>query len=72
MDNCFRDKEKGENYLAGGLKPKNVYEAICKVQPYGIDICSGVESEPGKKDREKLEDLFHEIHRAKATLWNMK
>ena len=65
-------KKKGRIILAGGLKPENVFEAICKVQPYGIDVCSGIESEPGKKDRKKLEDLFYEVHRAKVALWNMK
>lgn len=40
--------------LAGGLDPENVQEAIRRVHPYGVDVCTGVEARPGIKDHEKL------------------
>lgn len=43
-----------KTYLAGGLSPENVAEAISVVKPYAVDACSLLESEPGKKDRAKL------------------
>jgi phosphoribosylanthranilate isomerase len=52
----------GRIILAGGLTPDNLGEAIKKVQPYGLDISSGVESVPGKKDKRKLQQLFATIH----------
>jgi phosphoribosylanthranilate isomerase len=48
-------------YLAGGLNPANACDAIKAVEPYALDICSGVESTPGKKDAEKMRDLFRAI-----------
>lgn len=55
--------EFGYVVLAGGLTPANVAEIIRIVQPYGVDVASGVEKEAGKKDPDKVRDF---VENAKA------
>ena len=47
-------------FLAGGINPDNAEDAV-KLGVYGIDVCSGVESRPGKKDHGKMKALFENI-----------
>jgi phosphoribosylanthranilate isomerase len=54
-------KKFGRIILAGGLNPENIGNAIQIVRPYAVDVNSGVESSPGKKDKEKLRRLFKVI-----------
>ena len=44
--------------LAGGLTPDNVRDAIAQVKPYAVDVASGVESQPGIKDHDRLKAFF--------------
>ena len=48
-------------YLAGGISPSNVIDAVRSVRPYGIDLCSGVEAEKGTKDPAKVAALFDSL-----------
>lgn len=48
-------------FLAGGLTPANVADAVDAVRPYAIDVASGVEESPGRKDLERIDALFAEI-----------
>lgn len=50
--------------LAGGLKVENVAEAIRLVRPFAVDVASGVESKPGKKDHGRLREFIQEVRRA--------
>jgi phosphoribosylanthranilate isomerase len=54
--------------LAGGLKPENVKEAILKVQPYAVDVASGVELSPGVKDHEKVRAFVENAKKIKLPI----
>jgi len=47
-------------FLAGGINPDNAAKAV-KLGVYGIDVCSGIEAQPGKKDHKKMKKLFDNI-----------
>lgn len=51
-------------FLAGGIDPENVEQAVLEVRPFGIDLCSGVEASKGKKDPEKVRALIKNFRAA--------
>jgi phosphoribosylanthranilate isomerase len=59
----IRERIRVPIFLAGGLKPDNVGEAIAAVQPFGLDLCSGVRTE-GKLDAGKLGNFFAAVKTA--------
>jgi phosphoribosylanthranilate isomerase len=52
---------KGRIILAGGLTPGNVREAIMKVRPYGVDVSTGVERSPGRKDHRRMQEFIKNV-----------
>jgi phosphoribosylanthranilate isomerase len=50
--------DAGKLILSGGLRVDNVAQAIAKIRPYGVDVCSGVEARPGVKDYGKLKEFI--------------
>ncbi len=52
-------------FFAGGIRPENVKNAIETMNPYGIDLCSGVEASKGVKDNGKLIRLMDQVRKAK-------
>jgi phosphoribosylanthranilate isomerase len=56
-----RANSSGRIFLAGGLTPENVGEAIRVAKPYAVDVCSGVEKTPGKKDPARMRNLMRAV-----------
>ena len=57
-------KPPGPVILAGGLTPENVAESIRQVKPFAVDVNSGVEYQPGRKDLDKLKSFVREVRKA--------
>jgi phosphoribosylanthranilate isomerase len=58
-------KRYGRIFLAGGLTPENVGEAIRIARPYAVDVCSGVEASPRKKDPVRMKNLMLAVRAAR-------
>lgn len=59
-------KDYGKIILSGGLNSRNVGEAARQVRPWGVDVCSGVEIEPGRKDPELIREFVRAVRQSES------
>ena len=57
-------KQYGRIFLSGGLTPDNVGDAIRQVRPFAVDVCSGVEASPMKKDAARVREFIRSVQEA--------
>lgn len=62
-----RANRYGRVILAGGIRPDNVAQAIAEARPFAVDVASGVEARPGKKDPRALRSLMRAVEAANRT-----
>ena len=58
----------GSIIISGGLTPENVPEVVTTLHPFGVDVASGVESKPGKKDYEKMRRFIEAVQRTDVAI----
>jgi phosphoribosylanthranilate isomerase len=71
-DLVFGANAFGSIVIAGGLNPENVGDMVSSLHPFGVDVASGVESKPGKKDYEKMRRFIEAVQRADVALMGAK
>ena len=62
----IRNQHFGNKYviLSGGLNPENIVDAVLEIKPYAVDVASGVEKHPGKKDHNKIKKFIEAVRNA--------
>ena len=67
-DIARRANRAGRVFLAGGLTPDNIGAAIRSAKPYAVDVCSGVEAKPRKKNPVLVKDFMRAVREAQKTI----